>query len=111
MRRLTAPATALVASELDATEQAVREAEDEVRNDPAAELRPRIAALRARLATLDGRLSAWHRVAAAAARLAGFAAAPASRAEATALRDRVLEAQRALSGVLICCDSEYVYQS
>jgi chromosome partition protein MukB len=93
----TAPATALVAGELDAAEQTVREAEDEVRNDPAAELRPRIAALRARLAALDDRLSAWHRAAAAATRLAGFAPAPASRAEATALRDRLLEAQHALA--------------
>src|SRR5262249_10920084 len=48
-------------------------------------------------AALDDRLSAWHRAAAAAARLAGFAPAPASRAEATALRDRLLEAQHALA--------------
>ncbi|HEX3765763.1 MAG TPA: chromosome partition protein MukB [Kofleriaceae bacterium] len=95
----TAPAPGLAASELDAAERIVREAEDAIASarDPAVELRSRIAALRARLAALDDRLAAWHRAAAAAARLAGFAPAPASRAEAIALRDRLLEAQHALA--------------
>ena len=96
-RLAAAPGTALVARELDAVEQAVREAEDAARLDPATDPQPRIAELRARLAALDDRLAAWHRASSAARRLAELGPPPTARAELTALRDRIIAEHHALA--------------
>ena len=92
-----APATAIVARELDAAEREVAAAEDAARQDAAADAAPRIAELRARLAAHDDRLAAWHRSSTAAQRLAERGPAPASRAEVIALRDRLLADHHALA--------------
>jgi len=102
-----AAATAVVARELDAIEQIVREAEDAGRQDPVADARPRLAELRARLAATDERAAAWHHATTAAARLAAYAparsgAAPpepralATRADAIAVRDQLIAEHHAV---------------
>jgi hypothetical protein len=87
----SAPASGLVARELDAVEREVQDAEAAARPDPASDPRPRIAELRAgsrrsmigcRLAPSRGGLRA---------RLAGFAPPP-PRALTRTARDRVIEA-------------------
>ncbi|HEY0195562.1 MAG TPA: SbcC/MukB-like Walker B domain-containing protein [Kofleriaceae bacterium] len=91
-------ATAVVVRTLDEVEQALAQAEADARDT--ADPRPQLAQLRERLAAVDDRLISWALASQAAHRLAAQpelaelgAATPAA---ILAIRDRVLEAQRAL---------------
>lgn len=92
-----AGATAVVVRELDEIERAVQAAEDDARPDPAADPRAALDELRGRLAAIDDRLVTWLLASQAAHRLAELGPAPATPGELVALRDRVIEDQRALA--------------